>query len=128
MTRPKDTLFHVFLMTLILFSVLSSPLFAEEYAVPRVRPVESPDALLQNDSLVPPKMCIGPIYITCGEIATTRLDSSDCTGDDPGIRVDQWEFSGQAGSRVEINATSDDFDPVMVLFNPDLDPVAEDDD
>lgn len=64
--------------------------------------------------------------ITCGETVTTTIRPTDCATDS-GVLFDEIFFSGQNGQTVTITMTSPDFDPYLVLFDPDIEDVAEDD-
>jgi hypothetical protein len=64
--------------------------------------------------------------IACGETVTTTIRPTDCATDS-GVLFDEIFFSGQNGQTVTITMTSNDFDPYLVLFDPDIEDVAEDD-
>jgi hypothetical protein len=51
----------------------------------------------------------GGEYISYGETAQGNL---------PGVRGEQWAFSGSAGDSVSISADSEEFDTFLVLFGP----------
>jgi hypothetical protein len=65
--------------------------------------------------------------ISCGETVTTTIRNTDCSTDS-GVLFDEIFFAGQVGQTVTITMTSNDFDPYLVLFDPDVEDVAEDED
>lgn len=65
--------------------------------------------------------------LACGETITTTIRSTDCETDS-GVLFDEFFFRGENGQTVTITMTSNDFDPYLVLFDPDIEDVAEDDD
>lgn len=65
--------------------------------------------------------------IVCGETVTTTIRNTDCATDS-GVLFDEIFFAGQNGQTVTVTMTSSDFDPFLVLFDPDIEDVAEDED
>jgi len=65
--------------------------------------------------------------ILCGQTVSANLGTHDCATDD-GTFYDVYFFSGQNGQTVTIDQMSAAFDSFLVLFDPDLNPDAFDDD
>ena len=66
--------------------------------------------------------------ISCGQTVSSRITTDDCATDPPPIYFDLWFFQGVAGQTITATLSSDDFNPLLALFDPDINLVAEDDD
>lgn len=67
--------------------------------------------------------------ISCGETVASQITSDDCVADLPEtIFFDVFFFDGAAGTTITATLSSEAFDPFLVLFDPQIDAVAEDDD
>lgn len=91
---------------------------------PQVRPLERPDVLPRMKTLMQSKACqLGTIH--CGDTISDEIDSLDC-GLLTGVWVDFWQFSGQSGDTVTINASSIGFDNFLALLDPEPEAVTSD--
>lgn len=90
-------------------------------AIEAVRPEPSPLFLPQEDG------CVAH-FISCGQTVTSQITTNDCATDPPPIFFDLWFFQGTAGQTITATLTSNDFDPFLILLDPDANSVAEDDD
>lgn len=59
--------------------------------------------------------------------AAGALVSSDCAAFD-GSRFDLWQFSGNAGDEITLELSSTAFDGLLMLLDPNMVPVAQNDD
>lgn len=68
-----------------------------------------------------------PLVISCGQTRAFRITSHDCVTDS-NVFFDLVFFTAQAGQRITARASSSDFDTFLILFDPDIEVVASDDD
>lgn len=90
-------------------------------AVEALRPLRSP--------LLSPKDhgCLEHT-ISCGQTVSSQINTNACATDPPPIYFDVFFFQGIAGQTITATMSSNQFDPFLILFEPNGDPVADDDD
>lgn len=67
--------------------------------------------------------------ISCGQTVTSNITSDDCsTTDGSNILFDIWFFQANAGQTITATMSSNAFNPFLILFDPDVNDVADDDD
>lgn len=66
-------------------------------------------------------------FISCGQTAVSDITFNDCATDS-NIFFDVWFFQAVAGQTITATMSSSAFDPFLLLFDPDVNSVAEDDD
>ncbi|HEX6200980.1 MAG TPA: hypothetical protein VF150_12000 [Thermoanaerobaculia bacterium] len=89
----------------------------------------SPEALrLARQPLLGPKdhQCVLH-EIACGQTVQSSITAHDCAYENTDMRFDIWVFDGVAGQTVTLDLSSNDFDPFLILYDPDLEIVADDD-
>lgn len=66
--------------------------------------------------------------IACGQTVSSQITTHDCvTTDGSNIYYDVWFFPGVAGQRITATMSSNQYDPFLILYDPDVNDVAEDD-
>ena len=65
--------------------------------------------------------------IACGQTVTSRITNNDCKYTNTDISLDIWFFQGIAGQTITLTMSSNDFDPFLVLYDPDVNVVDFDD-
>jgi hypothetical protein len=65
--------------------------------------------------------------IACGQTVNSRITMNDCVYPETEWRFDIWVFDGVAGQTVTLDVSSNAFDPFLILYDPDLEFVTEDD-
>ncbi len=91
-----------------------------EAAIRAVRPERSP--------ILAPKQanCVAHT-ISCGQTVTSNITMNDCSYPNTDIFFDIWFFQGIAGQTVTLTMQSNDFDPFLQLYDPDVNVVDDDD-
>ena len=91
---------------------------AAREALGRALLAQNPSGVVHAADSVRERSCV-PLFIDCNDAGFGTIDILDCSTDS-GLFVDFVFFNGVVGNSVVATATSLDFDPFLVLFDPDV--------